>query len=114
MIRVVSSSPTSWAGAIEREYVPAVAGVQVEDLLVEERSEDLQPDERDREERQRVEDAAQRPDVPADPPRLGVGRCRHLGRRGLGVGAHGFPLEVAADRLAQEEGQDRRRSPSGR
>ena len=89
-----------------RRRSPRSRAFEVEDLLVEERAEDRQPDERDREERQRVEDAAQRADVPADPPRLGVGRRRDLGRDGVRVGAHRLAFEVTAVRLAQEQGED--------
>ena len=86
--------------------------VQVEDLLVEEGGEDRETDERDREERQRVPDAAEAVDLPDDAPRLSKARPRLFGLRRL-FGRSGCPpLEDPALRLTKpprEHHEDQRR-----
>ena len=89
----------------------ALHHVEAELLLVEQRCERGEPDQRGGEERQRVEDPAQALDLPHRAPALGERRRRLLGEQGVGD-AHGRAFLDAAARLPQpaaEQDQDRDR-----
>ena len=101
----------------------ALRGVQPEDVLVDQRQEVRDREQRNAEERHREPDAPNRPYATEHPHRRPHGLVRVGQRRGLVVGARGDAVVVAAHGLAQpkreedeDEGRDRkdheRRAPT--
>ncbi len=78
----------------------------MEDLLVVQRRERDEADERGREERQRVPDPAQRSDLPQDADRFRERRRRFVGADDVGVRARRLAFPVTASRIDQAETEE--------
>ena len=101
-----AAMPTICAGLGERGDEPALEVVEMEHLLVVERRERDEADERGREERQRVPDAAQRADLPEDADRLRERRRDLVGADDVGARARRGALPVAAARFLEAQAED--------